>query len=254
MKLAALISGEPRFCEEFDRQLSNFTNFHTIDWYFYLWENNEAPHHTKIDVVSPFWKQIQHHSALSKLKSLLPTNHNIIELVVADKEQHKIKFKPKNVSFETNAENTWLKFNGFYHVNQLRKKHNIEYDFVIMTRPDICMEQVVDFSNIKEKVDLIPTRIPCVVVPNNWAHGYGRKICDNFAVAKPEVMDIYCDLINKIPEFQQENFIFHPESMLAEHLHRQGVHQVLGDFSIQLRYLGKKDPERVYISNFGRWT
>jgi hypothetical protein len=251
MKIAVLISGEPRFCEEFDQQLSQYTDYDTIDWYFFLWQNNTAPHHTGIEVVSPFWQTIDEVSARQKLETNLPANNRLAKISVVDKDDYKINFEPKNKSSETNAENTWLKFNGFYRVNQLLKSSTKNYDLVVMTRPDICLENKLSFKYIKHELDRSPD---LVMTPNNWAHGYGRKICDNFAISKPNIMDVYCNLINYIPEFQKEGFIFHPETMLAEHLFRNNIEIVKGEFSMQLRNLGKRDPVKHYISNFGRWV
>jgi hypothetical protein len=252
MKIAALISGEPRFCEEFDIQLSSLTVEYPIDWFFLIWQKNDKIHHTGYDIVAPFWKNVEYNSAYQKIEQYLPHNHKIINLTVENKDNYSINFTPKHKSKETNPDYVWLKFNGFYHVNQIRKKYLESYDLIIMTRPDISIEPKLNFDEIKDILDKHPNSI---MTPKRDSGGWlGKYINDNFIIAKPEQMDIFCDHIHYIPKFQEENFLFHPETMLAEFSHRKNLNVIRHNIDYQLRALGTNVGRDNYISKFGRWA
>lgn len=161
---------------------------------------------------------------------------------------------------------------GWYMVNQLRinyeNNNNVNYDFVIKTRPDVALMQEINFNDIKSKLHSNPKT---VIIPSNKGSGYdGIWTCDLFGIGLPETMTTYCDLYNQaLNHHRVRGFKFHPETMLGKHLHHNGYRYVQGNFNIEFRRFGiwkdiitgQEWPSttvptwfgKSYNSNFGRW-
>ena len=250
MKVAALISGEPRFCEEFDHFLLNLSGYTKIDWFILLWENNKDGHYNGLKLVAPYWEEIERESAFYKIQNNLPEFNNLVKLSIIDKEQFRLNFEVKNKAGETHAPSSWFMFKGLQEVNKIQETYPETYDLVIRARPDISLDKSLDLTNIKHILDSNPRSI---VVPNNHWNGYSKKINDMMAIANPEVMKIYCQTVDTLVSLQEEGNIYHPETMLAEHLARSGVNVIKGDFGNGLRHLGANNDQGIYQSKFGRW-
>lgn len=247
MKVAALISGEPRFCEEFDLFLERLTGYDQIDWYFYLWrENFEHPFY-KFDLIAPKWRTVEYAWAINKIQSNLPNNHKIAKLVLADQKEFNNPEIHNNLAYQANVYNVWKMYQSIKESDLLRRDQN--YDLVIRTRPDVMLEQKIDLSNIADQLKSNTKRI---IVPNNHWHG-SPAINDWVAISTPENMKIYSSVVDYINTYCKNNVKFHPETLLAHHLKKNDLEVVKGSFSVGLRKLGTTTPGVSYHSKFGRW-
>lgn len=251
LKIAALIAGEPRFTEDFDVFLQR-TSSYEIDWFFMLWSKSGLSNsYFKSSLVPEYWNDVSYDAAYSKLLQNLPSQHNIAKLEILNQDNFKLDRTIKNKPPETNAENCWLMFQGLKEVEKLIPV-DASYDLVVRTRPDLMIQSPIDLHEINQILEESPNSL---IMPQNFWFGYGPVANDVFAIAKPEVMKIYCDVISSIPKFQETGVRFHPETMLATHLQQHNINVIRHNFEIELRYVNAKK-EHIHgprIPSFGRW-
>lgn len=277
MRAAVLLSGEPRFCVEFDYFLKGLKEFDQIDYFVYLWKKSPPTSDfvgsTGHVVIPTFWQDINKDLATEKFSKLLPENHNLCSLELADQESVKVFPITKNFALETNLINPWKMWYGWNKVNQLRidyeKNNNVNYDLVIKTRPDVALMQDINLKDLKV---ILANNSNLVIIPSNKSSGYdGIWMCDLFGISLPDTMTIYCDLYNQALEHHDSRGVkFHPETMLGRHLQYHGYRYSQGNFNIEFRRFGIwRDIEtgqewpsttvptwfgKSYISDFGRWA
>lgn len=254
LKIAALIAGEPRFTEDFDVFLDRTSNYN-INWFFMLWKNNRALSnlHFKNSLVPDFWKDVTYEKSYERLSKFLPDTHKIAEIELLDQAQFKLTCEVKNTDRDTRVDNCWLMFQGLQQVSNLMQRTNIDYDLVIRTRPDLMIDRELNLDEIYQQLKNSPNSI---VMPKNFWFGYGPTANDVFAIATPEVMKIYCDVVSSIPKFQAEGKLFHPETMLATHLQNHNINLIRHDFEVELRYVNatKEHEHGPRVPSFGRWN
>ena len=245
-KAAVLISGEPRFCTEFDHIINNLKGFDQIDYYFYIW--NKSNPHPNYDVIAPSWFNIESAQwAVDKIQSNLPAGHYVAGLELVDQTQFQYPNKPHPGYI--NPRHIWIMYEGNYGAWKMCKDPG-SYDLIIRARPDVLIDKEVDLVEVKNRLEQQPLSIF-----SGGAHstnGYGYKINDWVGIGLPSTMRIYCDVINCMEEYANRGITVHGETMLAYHLQDQGVHVHTDLFNAELRHLGQYVNNR-YISTFGRW-
>lgn len=275
MRAAILLQGDPRFCSEFDLFLTNLHGYDEVDWFMYMWKDSPPTANllagTGHQVVAPAWQHVDKDWALNKFKELLPKNHKIISLELAD--QNSVKTFPitENFAQETIQSNVWKMWYSQYMANQLKiqheKENNFTYDVVIRTRPDVSLSDKLDLQYVFEQLKLEGNT---VIIPQNKRCGYGVYICDLFGISTSANMNVYSDLYNQALDHHSRGVIFHPETMLARHLEFNNLRYTTLGFNIEFRNHGIwKDittgetwssnivpgwENKIYISDFGRWA
>jgi hypothetical protein len=274
MKAAVLLQGEPRFCAEFDLFLQNLTGYDQVDWFMYLWENNNPTANLMSShghrVVAPYWQTISKESALDKFKQFLPAGHNVVSLELADQSLVPIIRVESNKCETVIFENVWKMWYSQYMANKLKvaheKENNFKYDLVVKIRPDVALLNQVDLRHMKQYFDKDPN---LVLMSHNKRCGYGVAISDINAITTSDNMNIYMEIYNQALEHHARGCIFHPETMLARHLEHNGLFYASADYGVDFRSLGfwtdittgemwesRNVPNwtnKYYTSNFGRW-
>lgn len=274
MKAAVLLQGEPRFCAEFDLFLQNLTGYDQVDWFMYLWENNNPTANLMSShghrVVAPYWQTISKESALDKFKQFLPAGHNVVSLELADQSLVPIIRVESNKCETVIFENVWKMWYSQYMANKLKVSHeqenNFKYDLVVKIRPDVALLNQVDLRHMKQYFDKDPN---LVLMSHNKRCGYGVAISDINAITTSDNMNIYMEIYNQALEHHARGCIFHPETMLARHLEHNGLFYASADYGVDFRSLGfwtdittgqmwesRNVPNwtnKYYTSNFGRW-
>lgn len=273
MRLAVIIHGEPRFCEEFDNLIDRVKDVEQVDWFFYMWSETEYPTNEQIikerienphphtygfNLVAPNWRSINRSWAMQKFRENLPAHHNIVRAEFVD--HRTMQFKPigDNYAVEVNLDNICKNWYSLQQVDQYRqqyeKENNFKYDLVIRTRADIGVETILRFDSIME---VIKNNNNVVITPTNRQCGYeGIYFCDLFAIASSNNMSVYSDLFNQAWNHHANGCIFHGETMMARHLLNNGLIYLNNqDIHIQLRNFGldHQAPGGIYVSKFGRW-
>jgi len=208
MKIAILISGEPRFTNFIDSLIENLQNVDQTDWFFYLWK--ETPHNSERSVNVPEgWHHIPNREwAINNIRHRLPKNQNIASLELG--EQHE---SPKTDVIHK-------QFWSIYKSDLLRQeyeKNNGNYDLVIRARSDILITDPIDLRDLRSQLD---HNSKLIFLPEAPRHGYNEdKINDQFAISSPNNIKIYTDLVNHISHrIQCDNIALHQETQLVYHL------------------------------------
>ena len=258
MRIAVLIQGEPRFCKEFDFFLERLTGYSQADYFVSIWKQSQPISNywrsrQSILVADP-WTNVDYSWAETKIKENLPSNSYLAHLELVD--QTALSFPEiTNHDTVTNIQNLWKMLYSLHRVNQLKKAHEVEwnfvYDLVIRTRPDLMLHNIVDLSTIKPQLDNHPNML---AMPDNTRCGYGKHSSDLMAIGSSNTIDQYCDLYLKAEEYHNNGLMFHPETLLSHHLDQCGiVFDSRFGYQIDIRHLGQYIDSEKYISNFGRW-
>jgi len=252
MKIAILISGSPRFCAGLDTFINNLTEFETADWYVDLWSNNPPPDKLGYEnqvLVAPSWRYITQEWAVSKIKSNLPYNHQLLDLSLYDS----VLIEYPNITgpqvHHTNFPSVWKMHLGWKRVDSLRQSSGIQYDLVIRARPDVCLNSPLDLTSIKNSLDQSSN---CVFVARDGQHGYGYNTNDVIAISSPDNISIYTDLINHSIKYNNSGIMFHPETLLAYHMHCNGLVSIPA-LDVALRPDAVTLPDGTVTVDFGRW-
>jgi hypothetical protein len=252
MKIAVLISGLPRFCQEFD-SLINILKDHDVDWYFYLWKKSFVDYHKAI---ADNWMDIDSNWATLKIKENLPKHHNLINLNLADLAllQLPTVSNPNLPLWEqTPVDRLWPMMTARYEVSLLKQKeekeNNKSYDLVIKGRNDVEIKNI-DLNEIKNDLD---QNSNLIFLETRNRHGYITPLInDLFLISNSKNIDICCDLINHVIQYYSDGVKFHSETLLATHFNKNNLTVIDKNFDLQFHHYGEWK-SGTYYSNFGRW-
>lgn len=264
MRAAIIVSGNPRFCEEFDLFLENLKDYDEVDWFFQLWKDSPPVDSYGYDLVAPCWQQIDHTYASTRLREFLPADHNIVAIEIGDRDEVPSP-EITHTDGATLVKNIWAMWYGIYRADLLRRQHEEQigkkYDLVIRTRADVGLMNPISLRDIGNHLKADPRLL---IQPSNKICGYGPVICDLFAITTSDNMTLYSNILNLAKGYHDRGWIFHPETMLAKHVMEMGMHCRSFPFNIEFRYLGKwSDPKTgeltrqtvgTYQSKYGRWA
>ena len=253
MRVAALISGEPRFCKAFDMQLACIKNDEPIDWFFYLCNENESKNARYGAIIPPSLINCTNDQMADYINDRLPKNHKIacIETSAPVNVDH-----IKNMNYRTDSwqppENIFIMFYNLNKVNNLKIEHEKKYgiyDLVIRTRPDVALLDYLDLNNIKNILDNNPNT---VITPPDCRWGPGPTN-DQFAIGTSDVMDRYSNILNNLDSLHNNGIPYHPETMLFHHLNSENIRDQIGNFYVPLRPFFNVI-NGVNTADFGTWA
>ena len=216
MKIAALISGLPRFTQDFDHAIQQLLSYDQIDWYFYLW-NKDNTYDSRI---TPNWPANDPNEVYRKIKSHLPANNQVASLQIVEMPTFD---SSKNYNFIPTAtpQGVWTMHYGLKQVNLQRIQSNINYDLVIRTRPDVSINKVIFLNLAKQYLESNPKSI---IMPDNGRYGFENHWAnDQFAIALPDIMDIYTNAFDYLEQYASEGLPMSGELLLAFHLARNQI-------------------------------
>ena len=251
MRIAVLISGEPRFCRattEFMQEA--FYNYSSIDWYFSLWKESSLVFYDPARspwrnyYVAPIWTNIDPSWAESIILKHLPAHQRLVCLQLLDPNAAPIE--------NTNNHNMYRQWYSLYCADLLRQQYEkaegFKYDRVIRARPDMLLSSPLDVS--------IPLKDKEILTPNGPFSGNEIwRSNDQFAVGSSDDMTLYSSVVTHLSKYQNEttDITQHPETCLAYHCYRQGLKLIHGEFGVRLRpYSFHKDDG--YYTEWGSWA
>lgn len=218
MKIALLISGQPRFNREFNDLLDNLDSNDQIDVFFYLWNSDPK----EIHWIPPTWPK-EHNAIESKIQANLPANVRIADIKILPQIEYTVT-KSYNLTPWSNPINIWYTYHGIKMVNEMREqyeKDNGGYDLVIKGRPDTGIDRSIDFNFIKQYLDENPST---VIVPNDRRYGMaGVVINDLLGIGLPATMSTYCRAVDLFDQYNDQGCPYHGETLLAWHLTKNNI-------------------------------
>jgi len=227
MRVACLISGQPRFCKSFDFQLQHLKNDEVIDWFVYIWKNNQQPLMKTVIPTALLNTNTEH--ATEYIQARMPAGHRLVKLAAVDElDTAHITEKNYGRSGWPLLEHVYLMYQGIYLANQLKIQHEEQfgkYDLVIRTRPDLCLDQALDLHIFKRVLDFYDNAI---ITPRNQRHGPNTN--DQFAIGSSKTMDAYADVANNLQSLYDSGVAYFPEPMLHGQLQRAQIKDLIGGF------------------------
>jgi hypothetical protein len=239
MSIAMLLSGQPRFTGDFDQLLKNLKGYDSADWFITITNNNhdrnKFKEHKGIDILDS-WTEFDLNWAKDKISKNLPANNTVCKIEFSDGHLH--NWPEVNNFHELRSDWSNIIFMMYYNVyraNQLRLDYEKEtgtvYDAIVRIRSDIGISEELDLASL----NISPNT---VYMSNNEWHGLGAYRCnDQMAVGDSNSMNIYCDLVNCMKQYNERGVVFHPETLLGFHLTENHVKMEHGGYNVGLRKL-----------------
>lgn len=141
---------------------------------------------------------------------------------------------------ETKISSLGLKYmiHSKYRVNELRIKyqiaHNVNYDYVVMIRPDVMLYEDLDLNSVIDEIN-----ISGYVLSRFCAFNYinsrqfpvlGNCASDVLYFGSPMSIDRVVSVLNRIDFLSLKNGIWNPESLFVNELLKKGVASQLINF------------------------
>jgi hypothetical protein len=104
-----------------------------------------------------------------------------------------------------------------------------DYDYYVYGRTDCSYKEKFDINLLKNCND------NSILIPSGGDYRDGCN--DFFAVGNKKCMEYYCNLVDKIYEYNNEGCLFHPENLLRHHLKKGGINDFRFKMPIQCRDL-----------------
>jgi hypothetical protein len=258
MKVAILVSGEPRFCRELTVFQSRLVGFDSADWFVSVW--SQSPKRSDYwrsqgsELVAPNWLNPTAAWAQERIALNLGPGHRLAQLELVDQQQLVFPHSGRDDGV-TNVANGWKMFWGNWRTDQMRQAHERAtgqpYDLILKIRPDLMLHDTLDLTRCAEMLGVDDR---AVIMPDNTRAGYGHAVSDLMAVGRGAPMSCYADCLHSIEQYIAQGKIFHPETILGDYLKSQQMGIRTAGFRIDIRQLGQRISETEYISDFGSWA
>jgi hypothetical protein len=258
MKVAILVSGEPRFCRELTVFQSRLVGFDSADWFVSVWSRSQSRsdywRSQGSELVAPGWLNPTVEWAQERIQLNLQGGHRLAHLELVDQSQLAFPHSGRDDGV-TNVANGWKMFWGNWRTDQMRQAHEHStgqpYDLVLKIRPDLMLHNTLDLARCAE---ILGHDDRAVIMPDNTRAGYGHAVSDLMAVGRGAAMSCYADCLHSIEQYIAQGKIFHPETILGDYLKSQQMGIRTAGFRIDIRQLGQRISETEYISDFGSWA
>jgi hypothetical protein len=263
MRTAFLLSGQARFCKEFDTQLDNLKNSN-IDWYVAFWKLRPGHEHFRnaipevIDyqyrdwLIPPTWSDS---TARDFIESRLPDRHRLVDIKLFDYSEfppmpreytgHRIRCNPNSL-----FQQFWL----VYQSDLLRQQHGQQYDLLIRSRADLGLKGPVDL----EYAHQLLLQNQNVILTS--ADRRGNPIDDMFSIGLPDAIERYCSMVNYFDQIYVNNprLDMATESFIAVTLSSLGLQFPMTNIGTTFRTVGTGVEDSVsgskFLPDFGRWN
>jgi hypothetical protein len=251
MRVAIIMSGQPRFCRETNHFISRLHNYTQIDWFVFLWRNNQNYIDQGLDIIGTPWLDIDREWAENKIKENLPNGHYLQGLILGDQQNFKIPPRIYKAP-ETNEFTTWSMYASQYYCDLMRRQHETQnqfkYDLVIRYRPDMSFNVEIDLRSYAAQL-----YSRSIITPDSFIWGYnGYSTNDMFAMGSSDIMKTYFNLIHYMFAYNADKVLWHPETMLAYHLDYHQIENIKKEMPIIFRHFGHKT-NNVWYSDYCTW-
>lgn len=222
MKIALLFAGQPRYLDEgyeslYDKILSKYD----VDCFVHTWWDEELSG-KKLE----FYPTLTYNRTYFYKENTLETIMSLYKpKVMMYQKQKDFNVFPANYGLG-NPISSYSQAFSIMKVNELKNQYsassNIFYDLVIRCRFDcdlikfnINLEEYIETSFIHTKVGFHSQ--------DNYEY-----VIDQFAISSSNIMDIYCDLYNKIEKYYKEGIAdtkhgMTPENLITYHLNSENI-------------------------------
>lgn len=226
MKIALCLSGHLRkFEQTYPALFLYFLKNYDVDIFIHTWDKLGFSCAYKTDsTLDQITNKIPEINRLYKPKKMMIESTDFIEELKEQGNQYAphLKNEPKHVGHMASM------FYKIYAANELRKSYQIEsgakYNWIIRCRADLT------FNNV---FNIPPTPIPGNIwIPRGSSSPDWYN--DQFSIASPEDMDVYCSAFFDIPEYFIARKEFYPEKFLVWSLKKKKLNAEWLDIDLSI--------------------
>lgn len=203
MKIAICLSGHLRRFERTAGSLLNYVKAnHECDIFIHTWDKMGYASAYKTDLIqdntSKYLSRVEHYY---KPKKIIVEDSMFIEHLKMQGDQYAphLKNVPKHVGHMASM------FYKIYTANELRKQYELEtstkYDWIIRSRTDLLFSEPVKLPDSSTENEIFMPQHLC-------GHAW---LCDQFAIAKPDAMDLYSSFFFDMPAYFSAQKEYRPE-------------------------------------------
>lgn len=259
MRISVLVSGEPRFCSEFNKIIENLKDYN-VDWYFTLWSNCDSKNGIGKGYISENWRNINYDFAYNKIQSNLPPAHKIIHLEIIDQTSIHFENITHRLGWGAKSEYSHKMTYGWFLTCLAKKKYEDEnsfnYNIVIKGRPDAGID--VNLELIKELLEGQRHVIfPGAGMPSGTSYR-NKFITDILFVSSSKIMDDICNFYNTAKIHFDKGTDWNIEQLLICHLEDLNITTSRNE-SLYLHFRMAKDHvggwnPNLWTPNFDNWN
>ena len=254
MKTALLLSGDPRFCADFDNQLKKLANSE-IHWYVAFWgKEYPNPEEWYMDrFVSPLWRNCPSlEEAAELIKCRLPKGHTLSAVELVDFDRFKFEIpRAEYLGIESYPGRTLCQWYMVKKSWELLANSGNTYDLVFKSRPDIDFSPVIDlqavYNNLIKKNNTLISEFHKPAKP--W------QPVDIWAIGLQKDMEKYCKAFDHITVSEPDPN-YDPEEVMWTIWHNQGLSFERNGTYSSVRILGtgiRGLPRSEWWPDFGVW-
>jgi len=226
MKLAVCLSGHLRkFTQTYQSLFSNLLKGHEYDIFIHTWDRmgyvSAYKGDSTVDLTSRYVSQAEN---IYKPKKMIVEDSTFVQELIKQGNEYAphLRNEPKHVGHMASM------FYKIWACNELRKMHQLQtgaqYDWVIRCRPDLLFHGATSLP-----ADRTPGR---VYIPKHLSgHGW---LTDQFAIALPDDMDLYCSVYFQIPDYFRARKEFRPEMLMDDCFKKLGLQPVMWDCHLNI--------------------
>jgi len=225
MKIAICLSGHLRNFERPAKSLSFIKDNHDCDIFLHTWDRMGYGSNYKTDNNQDITEKY-----LNKIEALYQPKKMIIEdsLFIEQLKLESHQYAPHLVNVPKPVGHMASMYYKIYAANEIRRKYSIDtgtkYDWIIRCRPDLLFHGL---THLPPEKTINNVYIPGHLSGHNW-------LCDQFAIALPDEMDLYSSFFFDIPEYFRAQKEYRPEVFMSYSFGLRGLNPVMWDchFSI----------------------
>lgn len=258
MRAAVLLTGEPRFCREFDILLDQLRGADSVDWFIVTWKSNQPTSSYRgtfrSELIPPPWITPCIDQVRAQFSRYLPPGHRLRHLELVD--QDSLTFPPvQAANSRVNTRNVWLQYWAIRQADLVRQAAECEdqcnYHVIMRTRADLLSYGPIDLGQCW---NTLAQSEHSVIMPDNYRSAYGQGVTDLLLIAGPKTMARVSHCYDLIPYMLAQGAEFHPEQLLEYYLTMTNIKILSAGLRIDLRLLGQRVTDQHYQSLFGRWA
>lgn len=225
MKIALCLSGHFRsFSNTKQSLLRHLNNLNDVDVFISTWKDLGLSTAYKKDNYSNLNTNIEY-----LFKDILNPKLLVVEdnSIIAEYKRKIDIAAPHLMNVPKHPSNMWAMFYKIFGANELCKsyalKNNINYDYVIRSRPDL-----IYFTDLINDIKSDHLNVARMYSSHNWT-------CDQIAVANPEIMDIYANAVHHVIDYLAEGKEYYPEKFLFNYLHQFNIPINYSNWNFQIK-------------------
>jgi hypothetical protein len=211
-RVAAIMTGLPRFGADTDTLILNLKNYQYVDWYICFWQHQPQA----LSALNPKWQDLTVEEISYEISSRLPAGHTLKSFHWANERD--FEPMPRDYPpFFSFPKNTWQQYQLLR--AQWLNMHGEAYDIIVRGRADGGMDRAID---LVEQWKFLQANPNVLVTPDNQRQG-PHQLCDHMAIGLPQTIDRLARAIESFDQAWEQGIPYNAEILLGTILSSQGI-------------------------------